>query len=67
MDTLSFSGTYDNAPGDVGLVLHVVEADHSIYLPVVLGESGANLSVLPWLLPLVGIVVLGFGRLKQGR
>ncbi len=64
-ETLSFSGTYDNSPSDVDLILHVedvMEPTYYTFVPVVLGDGGGSKSTgqvgvgLNWLLPLVGIV-----------
>ena len=66
-DTLSFSGTFDNAPADVDLILHVEEGTYNSFIPVLVGSGGANAGAsVPWLLPLVGMVVLaGFGRVRK--
>lgn len=73
-DAISFSGTYDNSPDDVDLVLHVLEpADFYLYLPVLVGDGGAAASgspqaAVPWLLPLAGIAAaVGFGRRKNRK
>lgn len=71
-DTLVFSGTFTNVPDDVGLIMHVQDAAYSSFIPVMVGSGGGgNVSgkigmYLPWLLPLVGIVVvMEFGRRRK--
>lgn len=71
-DMLSFSGTFDNAPGDVDLVLHVEEATYQSFVPVLVGNGGGAANAgqseasLPWLQPLFGVVAaVGFGRIKS--
>ena len=73
-DALTFSGTFNNSPDDVDLVLHVEEVPIDMYysyIPVVVGDGGGNATnppqtALPWLLPLVGLTaVFGIGKRKQ--
>jgi MYXO-CTERM domain-containing protein len=73
-DALAFSGTFNNSPADVDLILHVQEpADYSSYLPVVVGDGGANAAgstagALSWLFPLLGLTAAaGIGRRKNSR
>jgi choice-of-anchor B domain-containing protein len=73
-DALSFSGTFNNSPADVDLILHVQEpADYSSYLPVVVGDGGANAAgstagALSWLFPLLGLTAAAeIGRRKNSR
>jgi choice-of-anchor B domain-containing protein len=73
-DALTFSGTFNNNPGDVDLILHVVEeADYYNYLPFFASDQGGSAAptptaALPWLLPLIGITIAaGIGRRKSGK
>jgi MYXO-CTERM domain-containing protein len=68
-DTLSFSGTFDNSPADVDLILHVLEGEgYRTYMPMMIGDGGGPTSpgkvgTAVWWLPLAGLVVLlGIGR-----
>ncbi len=63
-DTLSFSGTFDNSPGDVDLILHVQDAAYYAFVPVLISDGGgANQAGstgvgMFWMVPLVGIVAV---------
>jgi choice-of-anchor B domain-containing protein len=67
-DALSFSGTFDNNPADVDLILHVTNAGaYSMFLPARVGNGGGNVvppgpaaptAALPWLFPALGFVAV---------
>jgi hypothetical protein len=69
---LSFSGTYDNNPADISLILHVEEPpdkDYSTYLPAIVGDGGGTAApqaaITPFLLPLLGLIAGGTGWLTR--
>lgn len=69
-DAITFSGSFNNSPDDVDLILHVVEAqDYFSFIPFMVGDGGAAkapVSALPLLLPLLGLTaVAGFNRRKK--
>jgi hypothetical protein len=61
---LAFSGTYDNSPADISLILHVEAATYETYIPAIYGSGGANApqaNITPFLLPFFGLVSAGTG------
>jgi hypothetical protein len=57
---LSFSGSYDNNPADVSLLLHVEANAYNAYFPAVHNNIPAAQSApAPLLLPLFGLILLG--------
>ena len=68
---LSFSGTYNNNPADVTLILNVeAPTEYKIYLPAAYGDGGAaapQANISPFLLPFFGIVALGTGWLTNKK
>ncbi len=74
-DALSFSGSFNNSPDDVDLILHVTEIEeYSSFIPMMIGDGGAAqaptspTTSLPFLLPLIGFTALaGIGRLKKNQ
>lgn len=78
-DALSFSGTFDNNPADVNLILHVnpLPVDtYYMYVPLMVGSGGGSVTppasaaptaFLPWLIPAVGFVAAGLQYGWTGR
>jgi choice-of-anchor B domain-containing protein len=71
-DSISFSGTFDNSPGEVELILHVEEGaefTNFSYIPIMTGDGAGDASAtLPWLLPLLGVTAVSvLGRKRSGK
>jgi hypothetical protein len=65
---LSFSGTYNNNPADVNLILNVEPATYELYLPAFFkNESAVQASPVPSLLPFLGLIFLGGWCTKKSR